>query len=96
MSSNPQRKWSAEVGRHSDALDLKEGIFESSDPRKIAASLKESAEKSHRRKASPFRSAMSMLTFYVNRAGKNLTASQRRTLDAAKVELRKTFGRPAR
>ena len=95
MSSSSGRKWSAEVVEKSDALDLEKGIFESSNPKEIAASLKAPAEKSHRRKATPFRSAMSMLTFYVNRAGKNLKASQKRTLDAAKVELRKTFGRSA-
>jgi hypothetical protein len=96
MSSGSGRKWSAKVAENSDALDLEDGVFESSDPKKIAQSLKASAEKSRRRNATPFRSAMSMLTFYVNRAGKNLKASQKRTLDAAKVELRKTFGRPAR
>lgn len=86
-------KWSAEVTEKSDALTLEEGVFESDDPEKIAASLKRSAEKSHRRKSEPFRSAMSMLTFYINRAGKNLPASQKKVLEQAKVELRKEFGR---
>jgi len=88
-----QRKWSAEVTEHSDALDLKKHIFESDDPKKIALSLKRSAEQSHRRKAEPYRSAMSMLTFYINRAGKNLDAGHRKTLEAAKDELRHAFGR---
>ena len=79
--------------KKSDALTLEEGVFESDDPEKIAASLKRSAEKSHRRKSEPFRSAMSMLTFYINRAGKNLPASQKKVLEQAKVELRKEFGR---
>ena len=87
------RKWSAEVTEKSDALTLDDGVFESDDPEKIAASLKRSAEKSHRRKSEPFRSAMSMLTFYINRAGKNLPASQKKVLEQAKVEVRKEFGR---
>jgi hypothetical protein len=87
------RKWSQEVTEHSDALDLEKGVFESHDPKHIATSLKESAEASKRRKATPFRSAMSMLTFFINRAGKNLPASQKRVLQKAKSELRKTFGR---
>lgn len=86
-------KWSAEVTEKSDALTLEEGVFESEEPEKIAASLKRSAEKSHRRKSEPFRSAMSMLTFYINRAGKNLPASQKKVLEQAKAELRKEFGR---
>jgi hypothetical protein len=89
------RKWSAEVTAHSDALDLKQDVFKSKDPKQIAKSLKYSAEHSHRRKAEPFRSAMSMLTFYVNRAGANLSARQRKVLDAAKQELRVLFDRPA-
>jgi hypothetical protein len=88
-----QRKWSQEVTEHSDALDLKENVFESKDPEKIAKSLKHSAEASHRRKSSPFRSAMSMLTFYINRAGKNLPKGQKQVLEEAKDELRKEFGR---
>jgi len=88
-----KRKWSAEVTRHSDSLDLKTHIFESTNPKEIARSLKRSAEHSHRRKAEPFRSAMSMLTFYINRAGKNLPARQQHVLEAAKDELRAVFHR---
>lgn len=88
-----KHKWSAEVTAHSDALDLKAHIFESKNPKEIARSLKRSAEQSHRRKAEPFRSAMSMLTFYINRAGKNLPARQRQVLEAAKNELRIAFNR---
>ena len=88
-----KEKWSSEVTEHSDALDLRPHIFESDDPKAIARSLKRSAESSHRRKAEPYRSAMSMLTFYINRAGKNLDASQRKVLEAAKDELRQAFGR---
>ena len=88
-----QRKWSAEVTDHSDALDLKPNVFESHDPRQIARSLKRSAEASDRRKSSPYRSAMSMLTFYINRAGKNLPQSQKKVLEDAKEELRHEFGR---
>jgi len=88
-----KRKWSQEVTEHSDALDLKKGIFSSEDPKKIADSLKRSAEHSHRRKGTPFQSAMSMLTFYINRAGRDLPVKQRHVLDAAKDELRKDFGR---
>lgn len=87
------KKWSAKVTENSDALDLKENVFESKSAKKIAASLKESAEQSHRRKSSPYRSAMSMLTFYINRAGKNLDADQKTILENAKDELRKIFGR---
>lgn len=86
-------RWSADVTRDSDALDLQAHIFESDDPKKIARSLKRSAERSERRKSSPFRSAMSMLTFYINRAGHNLSAAKKRTLEHAKTELRKEFGR---
>ena len=91
--ASTKKKWSADVTEHSDALDLENNIFESKDPKKIAHSLKESAESSHRRKAAPYRSAMSMLTFYINRAGKNLDASQKEVLENAKGELRKAFGR---
>jgi hypothetical protein len=87
------RYWSGRVTRESDALDLQGGVFKLKDPKRIAASLKRSAEKSHRRKAEPYRSALSMLIFYINRAGKNLPATRRRTLEQAKVELRKQFGR---
>lgn len=86
-------KWSAEVTENSDALDLKENIFEFKSAKKIAESLKESAEKSHKRKSEPYRSAMSMLTFYINRAGKNLHKDQKEVLENAKDELRKLFGR---
>jgi len=86
-------KWSAEVTEHSDALDLKEGVFTLDDPADIARSLKKSAERSGRRKADPYRSAMSMLTFYINRAGANLPAERRSVLGAAKDELRRAFGR---
>jgi hypothetical protein len=78
----------------SDALDLEPGLFLKKSPRAIAEGLKRSAERSHRRKAEPFRSAMSMLTFFVNRAGSNLSATQRRVLERAKDELRRLFGRP--
>lgn len=88
-------KWSADVTKHSDALDLKQNIFASNDPKAIARSLKRSADASKRRKADPYRSAMSMLTFYINRAGKNLPATQRKRLETAKGELRRIFGRTA-
>ena len=78
---------------HSDALSLDKGVFTLRDPERIAASLKRSAERSPRRKSSPFRSALSMLTFYINRAGKNLPASRKKTLMRAKDELRKQFGK---
>jgi protein gp37 len=87
------RYWSGRVTRESRALDLAAGVFTWKDPKRIAASLKRSAEASHRRKAEPYRSALSMLTFYINRAGKTLPVRQRRTLEMAKVELRKQFGR---
>ncbi len=86
-------KWSAEVTEHSDALDLKSKTFTSESPATIARSLKQAAEKSHRRKSDPYRSAMSMLTFYINRAGKNLPLPRKRKLDAAKDALKKLFGR---
>jgi hypothetical protein len=89
-----RHKWSAQVTEHSDAMDLEERIFESHDPKHIAASLKRSAEHSERRKAEPFQSAMSMLNFYINRAGKNLPAKQKQVLEKAKNELRHAFGRP--
>jgi hypothetical protein len=87
------RRWSARVTQTSDALDLRRRVFTLDDPKRIAASLKRSAERSKRRKSSPYRSALSMLTFYINRAGRNLSASQRRTLQRAKEELRKQFKR---
>jgi Protein of unknown function (DUF3175) len=87
------RYWSGRVTRESDALDLEGGVFSLNDPRRIAASLKRSAERSRRRKAAPYRSALSMLVFYINRAGKKLPAGRRRKLEQAKIELRKQFGR---
>jgi hypothetical protein len=87
------RRWSKHVTETSDALDLKGGVFTLRDPKKIAASLKRSAEHSTRRKADPYRSALSMLTFYINRAGRNLPASRRKVLDRAKEELRAQFGK---
>lgn len=86
--------WSQKVTESSDALKLENGVFALEDPREIARSLKKSAEESKRRKSDPYRSAMSMLTFYINRAGKQLTAQQKETLEAAKNELRDLFGKP--
>ena len=86
-------RWSADVTRRSDALDLEPSVFTARQPADIARSLKRSAEHSHRRKSEPYRSAMSMLTFYINRAGDNLPAKQKRVLEDAKGELRKLFGR---
>lgn len=88
-----KKKWSQDVTRHSNALDLEASVFTGDDPEAIAASLKRSAERSRRRKSEPYRSAMSMLTFYVNRAGKSLPAKRKRVLERAKDELRKAFGR---
>lgn len=88
--------WSGEVTRHSNALDLEEGVFTWADPVRIARSLQHSAETSTRRRAAPFRSAMSMLVFYINRAGKNLKKEQREVLEQAKEELRRLYGRPGR
>nr|WP_255608932.1 DUF3175 domain-containing protein [Methylosinus sp. Sm6] len=88
-----KKYWSNDVTRHSNALDLEDNVFTLDDPRAVAGSLKRSAEASRRRKSDPFRSAMSMLTFYINRAGKNLPQSRRRVLERAKTELRKAFGR---
>ena len=87
------KKWSAKVTKESDALDLEKNIFKSKDPDKIAGSLKHSADESHKRKASPFQSAMSMLNFYENRAGKNLSKCQKAPLEKAKNKLRKLYGR---
>lgn len=86
-------KWSQDVTEHSDALDLEEGVFTQDDPVEIARSLKRSAEHSHRRKGTPFQSAMSMLTFYINRAGDSLPKARRETLEKAKDELRALFDR---
>jgi hypothetical protein len=87
------RKWSAGVMQRSDALDLKSKVFKSRDPHKIALSLKRSANASKRRKGTPYQSAMSMLNFYINRAGKALPARDKRILERAKGELREVFGR---
>ncbi len=91
-SASPKR-WSQRVTKESDALDLKRGVFTLTDPKKIAASLKRSAEHSSRRKAGAYRSALSMLTFYINRAGKTLPKTQRHRLERAKLELKHQFGR---
>lgn len=87
------QRWSQDVSRRSNALDLEKGVFTWRDPKKIAESLKKSAEASLRRKAPPFQSAMSMLNFYINRAGKNLDPKQKKVLEEAKVELRRVFGK---
>ncbi|MGR8980913.1 MAG: DUF3175 domain-containing protein [Gammaproteobacteria bacterium] len=87
------RKWSGQVTRESNALDLEQGVFTWKDPKAIAQSLKDSAEASTRRKAGPFRSAMSMLVFYINRAGKNLDEEQLQILEQAKQELRDLYGK---
>ena len=86
-------RWSHRVTETSHALDLESGVFEDRSPRRIAASLKRSAEQSKRRKSEPYRSAMSMLVFYINRVGKNLSPDRRRVLERAKDELRHLFGR---
>src|SRR5262245_25388768 len=91
------RRWSQQVTEHSNALDLEPGVFAMKSPKAIASSLKRSAEASTRRKADPFRSAMSMLVFYINRAGRTLNATDRARLERAKGELRKAFCKaPAR
>ena len=94
--SDDQEQWSQRVTQYSNALDLEAGIFTWDDPMAIAQSLKASAEASDRRKSTAFRSAMSMLTFYMNRAGRELAAEQRARLEAAKDELRVLFNRPRR
>ena len=95
MPRSNARKWSQEVTEHSDALDLKQGVFKEKDPKKIARSLKDSAEHSERRKSDPYRSAMSMLTFYINRAGAQLQPGDKLRLEKAKDELRGLFHRPS-
>ncbi|KAB2671714.1 DUF3175 domain-containing protein [Brucella tritici] len=90
---NP-KKWSADVTENSDALTLEAHVFEKADPKEIALSLKRTADNSGRRKSGPFRSAMSMLTFYINRAGQNLPEKRKKVLENAKNELRKAYGRP--
>ena len=87
------KRWSQRVTQHSNALDLEPDVFKKSDPSAIAHSLKRSAERSRRRKSDPYRSAMSMLSFYINRAGKTLPERQRKTLEEAKDELRRLFGK---
>jgi len=89
------KRWSHQVTTHSNALDLDEGVFSLDSAKGIAASLKRSAERSKRRKASPFQSAMSMLNFYINRGGKNLPADRKRLLANAKTELRRLYHREA-
>jgi hypothetical protein len=91
-----KKRWSQRVTARSNALDLDPGVFTRTDPRGIARSLKRSADRSRRRKVDPYRSAMSMLTFYINRAGKSLSQARRRRLEAAKEELRDLYGRPSR
>lgn len=93
MAAKSASRWSGEVTKHSDALDLEKDVFKSQNPNAIAASLKHSAETSDKRKSSPYRSAMSMLIFYINRAGGNLSEPRRRTLGRAKASLRKMFHR---
>lgn len=91
MIKEKDKKWSGYVTKHSFALDLEKGVFTWRNPRRIAVSLRKSALESTNRKAEPFQSAMSMLNFYINRAGKNLSSEQKRILEQAKIELRKTF-----
>ena len=93
MKTKGKKYWSGYVTKHSFALDLEEGVFIWKDPKKIAKSLKKSAELSLNRKGTPFQSAMSMLSFYINRAGKNLPKKQKKILEQAKIELRKVFNR---
>jgi Protein of unknown function (DUF3175) len=94
MTTSKRKRWSQRVTQTSNALDLERGVFSKDNPRSIARSLKRSAERSRRRKTDPFRSAMSMLTFYINRAGKKLSKSQRDRLESAKDDLRELFGKP--
>jgi len=96
MATAGRKRWSQRVTEKSNALDLEQGVFSRNDPRSIARSLKRSADRSQRRKSEPFRSAMSMLTFYLNRAGKKLSRSRRKQLEAAKEELRDLYGKPKR
>lgn len=92
-SVSPSNNWSAKVTRESNALSLEQGVFTWKDPMAIAQSLRDSAEASTRRKAEPFRSAMSMLVFYINRAGKNLDGEQKQILEQAKQALRELYGK---
>ena len=96
MAEKPRKDWSQQVSETGNALDLEPGVFALDDPRRIAESLRRSAERSTRRKATPFRSAMSMLVFYINRAGSQLDPEQRARLEQAKDELRALYGRPRR
>jgi len=89
VKKSPKKKWSRNVTEHSNALDLEQGVFKGSNPKRIAQSLKRSAEHSKRKKSGPYRSAMSMLNFYINRGGKNLSKNEKEPLEKAKVELRK-------
>ncbi len=93
-AARPTNRWSQRVTETSDAMDLERGVFKKKSPGAIARSVKRSAERSTRRKSPPFRSAMSMLTFYLNRGGKNLPAAEKKILVRAKDELRKLYGRP--
>jgi hypothetical protein len=95
-TSSTRERWSQQVTANSNALDLEPGVFRLEDPNAIALSLKRSAERSRRRKTTPFRSAMSMLNFFINRAGSQLAADQRARLEAAKDELRALYDRPRR
>lgn len=94
MARNAKKNWSRRVTSASNALDLEAGVFTLDDPREIALSLKRSALRSKRRRVDPFRSAMSMLNFYINRAGRKLPRDRRKVLELAKNELRDVFGRP--
>lgn len=94
MKARSRKRWSQHVTETSNALELEEGVFALEDPRAIARSLKRSADRSHTRKSEPFRSAMSMLVFYINRAGRQLSAKQRRRLEAAKDALRELYHKP--
>ena len=96
MAKKKAKRWSQEVTQTSNALDLEPGVFSSDDPRNIALSLKWSADHSERRRTSPFASAMSMLNFYINRAGKKLPPAQREILEKAKEELRELCAKPRR
>jgi uncharacterized protein DUF3175 len=96
MAARGRKRWSQRVTEESNALDLEGGVFSQDEPREIARSLKRSADRSRRRKSDPFRSAMSMLTFYINRAGKKLPKAQRKRLEVAKEELRELYGKPER
>ena len=95
-SESKSNRWTQHVMETSNALDLEQGVFTWDDPHRIAESLQRSAEQSNRRKSSPYRSAMSMLTFHINRAGKKLSKEQRENLEAAKDELRKLYQKEPR